>query len=259
MKKSQKINFVSDFLDYGGSELFSSIMCFTKTRADAENRLTELLKTYTDNLWLQKSKGRSGAYRFMTAKAAQKGWLKKKSDLHKAKLTAPEREHIVSNVTDYVNSGGFMAIVFKKTAVVLSVVCVISALFAMTWKYVTSEEYYKKTAAYFSSGITINLNNNKNNEELEFSIIKSDNITAVYMEKAPVIYKDGKKVDTFSGYYLDEELTFTDSENSFLIPLGIYDCNFEEGNYTAEFDFEILTDDEKKKKINNVVCEFVVE
>ena len=75
------------FLDYGGNELFSSLMESDSDRPQALDRMCILLRKA---VIFGKLKGRAAAYQYMISKANQMGFIKSK--IHAYRLTAAERE-----------------------------------------------------------------------------------------------------------------------------------------------------------------------
>ncbi len=104
---------IDDFLWYGGSEMFSSLMGGSETRSVGIERLVRLLEGYSDNC--RRIKGKSEAYRFMLKKAKRLNWLGKgSSDLASYKLTKADRAYITKRLDEYISSGGRSRAVLKK-------------------------------------------------------------------------------------------------------------------------------------------------
>ena len=64
---------IGEFMDYGGNELFSTLMSEGVQRSEGIDRLLRLLEIYSDSC--RRIKGRSAAYRFMLRRAKKNGWL----------------------------------------------------------------------------------------------------------------------------------------------------------------------------------------
>ena len=91
---------IEEFLDYGGNQLFSTLMGSDMQRSVGTDRLIELLQAYSDSC--RRIKGRSAAYRFMLKKAAKLGWLGKGSgDLKSHRLTQADRAYIMKKLDDF--------------------------------------------------------------------------------------------------------------------------------------------------------------
>ena len=82
------------FLDYGGNELFSSLMESDSDRPQALDRMCILLRKA---VIFGKLKGRAAAYQYMISKANQMGFIKSKK-IYAYRLTAAERERITEKV-----------------------------------------------------------------------------------------------------------------------------------------------------------------
>ena len=130
MKNAEKIKRAGEFLDYGGSALFSQLLGDgAVSRQEALERLTELLKSYADVCPL--IRGRSAAYRFMIKKAGRSGWLKSGyQNVGGSRLKHEERARTEEILGGYISSGGKAAKALKALifgAVVIVVMALIAA------------------------------------------------------------------------------------------------------------------------------------
>lgn len=104
---------IDEFLDYGGNELFSTLMISDTQRSEGIDRLVQLLQMYSDSCG--RIKGRSAAYRFMLRKAQRKGFITRGvKDLKSHRLTREEREYITKKLDGYISSAGRNARAMKK-------------------------------------------------------------------------------------------------------------------------------------------------
>ena len=140
---------IEDFLDYGGNELFSTLMGGSMTRSVGIDRLVQLLQEYSDRC--RRVRGRSGAYRFMLIRARRLGWLGRGSgDLKSHRLTREDREYIIARLDEYISSGGRNMRAAKR-ALTIGAVLLAAGLFVLAMvRYVKSEEYQRQLGGYFS-------------------------------------------------------------------------------------------------------------
>ena len=139
-----KLKLIKDFLDYGGGELFSTLMNGAEGRLESLERLCELLKDYSDRCRF--IDGRSAAYRFMIKRAQKNGWLGKGSpDLKEHRLSDDERGYIEKEVGEYIASGGKGRIILKKALLAAAAAAAIGLLIFASFKYFSSERYQKMT------------------------------------------------------------------------------------------------------------------
>ena len=130
-----KLKLVKDFLDYGGGELFSTLM------NGAEGRSASL-----ERLCCRFIDGRSAAYRFMIKRAQKNGWLGKGSpNLKEHRLSDDERGYIEKEVGEYIASGGKGRIILKKALLAAAAAAAIGLLIFASFKYFSSERYQKMT------------------------------------------------------------------------------------------------------------------
>lgn len=85
---------MAEFLDYGGDGLMSQLYSEAVGREAAAERLAALLGEYGRLPKPFSPRGRSGAYRFIIARARKSGWLKS-ADATALRLTDGEREKIL--------------------------------------------------------------------------------------------------------------------------------------------------------------------
>ena len=119
---------IDEFLNYGGNEMFSTLMHGDLQRSEGIDRLVQLLQMYSDSCW--RIKGRSAAYRFMLRKAVRRDWLGRGSkDLKSHRLTGEEREYITKKLDGYISSGGRNLRTMKKLIIIV-LAAIAAALFA---------------------------------------------------------------------------------------------------------------------------------
>ncbi len=158
MNKRKKIE---EFLNYGGNELFSTLMGNAETRSGGIDRLVQLLQEYSDHC--RRIKGRSEAYRFMLKKAVRYGWLGNNSaDLKSHRLTRADRDYIIKHLDDYISSGGRNIKFINNTITVSTIVLTIVLLILILINYMYSEEYQQRLSEYFV-----------NTEIIKISVMKS--------------------------------------------------------------------------------------
>lgn len=120
--------YIKEFLDYGGDELFSQLMGENMQRSDGTDRLTELLKIYSDSC--RRISGKSAAYRFMQQKARKKGWIQS-NRLKSCRLSCDEREKIEKELDSYILSGG------RKIRIIKTLLCAVAT--ALILGFITFE------------------------------------------------------------------------------------------------------------------------
>ncbi len=135
---------VAEFLDYGGSELFSQLMSGCEDRDEGVGRLIKLLEEYSDVCLL--IKGRSAAYRFMIRSACRRGWLRKGcGDTKGYRLTQNEREGISGVLEAYISSGGIWAAALKKLAKAVLAAAALVLLIYLLVSYFNSDSFKSMT------------------------------------------------------------------------------------------------------------------
>lgn len=138
---------VAEFLEYGGSELFSQIMSGCGERAEGIERLIRVLKSYSDLCGF--IKGRSAAYRFMIRSAGRRGWLGKGcGDLGSHILTDDEHKYISCELSEYISSGGRAAAVLKKLLRAVVYAAITALLIYLLIRYFNSEEFKRISGSY---------------------------------------------------------------------------------------------------------------
>lgn len=133
---------IDEFLDYGGNELFSTLMNRDIERSGGIDRLIHLLKSYSDSCG--RIKGRSAAYRFMLRKALRNGWIGRGfKDLKSHRLTREEREYIEKNLDEYISSGGRNMRVMRKVLSIAAIIIIVGLLVFAMVRYLMSDEYHE--------------------------------------------------------------------------------------------------------------------
>jgi hypothetical protein len=244
-KNTKKTDKLSEFLDYGGNQLFSQVMNDNLNRSEGIDRLISLLKAYNDSC--RRIRGRSGAYRYMVLKANKKGWIGHGSaNLYSHRLTAKERNYIEDNVREYIQSGGERARSLKVLRTAVIVFAVVALLFFAVWKKVTSEDYQNK---FYGSQIIIEYTE-KTSDGLNFSIRTADNISnLVYMEHMPKLFyltSDSEAQINILPENDIRESAFSNEQSTICLSEADYDTTFLDGKYRVEFEFYIYNDDDEK-------------
>ena len=141
---------IEEFLDYGGDELFSTLMSNDTERSDGIERLVELLQSYSDSC--RRIKGRSAAYRFMLRKAQRNDWIGSGAkDLKSHRLTREERERITEKLDQYISAGGRNSRIARKLFKILLIIIAVAVfVFAMA-RYIIQLEKYQN----MSGGMTL--------------------------------------------------------------------------------------------------------
>ena len=128
---------IDEFIDYGGNELFSTLMHDNLQRSEGIDRLVQLLQIYSDSCG--RIKGRSAAYRFMLRKAQRNGWLGRGSkNLGSHRLTREEREYVMQKLDGYISSGGRNARVVKNLLIISAAILATGLL-----AFVTIQEFQR--------------------------------------------------------------------------------------------------------------------
>ena len=170
MDKCEKI---SQFIDYGGNELFSSLMCEGVKHSEGIDRLVQLLCAYSDSCRF--IHGRSAAYRFMIARAKLNHWLGSGSnDLKSHKLTSDDRERIEQQVSDYIKSGGAFARYAKRCAECAAVLAVIVFAFVMVYRMIVARLEKNELFEYYNEQIIIDVKS-ATRSEIELDIHTTEN------------------------------------------------------------------------------------
>jgi hypothetical protein len=268
---------ISEFLDYGGNQLFSTVMTDNLNRSEGIDRLVSLLKAYSDRC--RKIKVKSGAYRYMLLKAEKNGWLGRGSaNLYSHRLSEKERNYIEESVDKYISSGGSRARTFKFLLTAAIIFFVLFLFVFMMWKKVTSDKYQKRISDFYSSQIVIEYVG-ETAEGLNFSIQTTDNISEfVYMEHMPTLYyitadteteidilpendireivfENGKNTE----YARDTRSLYSCEPNTLYLSEEDYGITFFPGKYRVEFSFYIYNDDSEKVYLPAVSEEVTVK
>lgn len=253
--KMNKLDKIAEFLDYGGNELFSSLMTDNLPRAEGIDRLTELLKSYSDRC--RRIKGRSAAYRYMLSKAEKNGWLGRGSaDLYSHRLSFDETAHIRQSVDVYISSGGAGKRLFFTLISSAVFLAALILAFYFTYLKMNSEEYKRQMSEYYKSQVVIKYDG-QTAEGIEFLIRTTGNVSEfIYMERMPelfyltadsetkirilpekeisdVIIVQGDNID----YAQDPRSVYSDSETVLCLSEENYGKTFLPGKYRVEFDF----------------------
>lgn len=264
---------IEEFLDYGGNQLFSTLMGSDMQRSVGTDRLIELLQAYSDSC--RRIKGRSAAYRFMLKKAAKLGWLGKGSgDLKSHRLTQADRAYIMKKLDEYISSGGRNMRLTKKAAGIAAAVMAMGLFaFAMV-RYVKSEEYQQRLTNYF-----IKIENiERNADEIVFDISTTEGMSFIYMEHMPRLYymtDDGETeitvlpendihdivTETVKGkhYSQDPRSIYTSVPQELWLTSYDYGQRFQPGTYRVVFDFYYYNEKEEKEHLAQVTKEVEVE
>lgn len=178
---------IDEFLDYGGNELFSTLMSGDMQRSEGIDRLVRLLQIYSDRCG--QIKGRSAAYRFMVSRADKNGWLGRGSgDLKSHRLTRKERGYIAKKLDKYISSGGRNSRVFKKLIGIGAVIIAVGIFVFAIVRYMKSEEYQRMLSGYFKEQIIIE-NIEHTADVISFRIKTSKEVEGfVYLEHLPKLY-----------------------------------------------------------------------
>ncbi|MBR1393416.1 MAG: hypothetical protein IJ561_06225 [Ruminococcus sp.] len=246
MDKRRKIE---EFLEYGGSELFSTLVDSGMTRGDGINALTELLNSYSEVCRF--IKGRSAAYRYMLRKAGAKGMLGKRvPDLKKYRLTRAEKEHISKNVGEYIASGGVKRKAVKRAAGVVGVLIFAALTFWLVERYVYSQEYQEHMKGQF----LIIENPKQYDDRIVFKISTMSDMQEIFLMELPTLYyqspsgeielvpkppEDSSEEEKITGL----GLFYTMEPEKLTLYGWNYGTSLEPGTYRAEFEFYII--DEK--------------
>ena len=256
---------ISQFLDYGGNELFSSLMCEGVKHSEGIDRLVQLLCAYSDRCRF--IHGRSAAYRFMIARAKLNRWLGPGSnDLKSHKLTAEDRERTEHQVSDYIKSGGAFARYAKKAAGCAGVLAVIALAFVMVYRMILARLDRNELLEYYNEQIIIEVKS-ATRGEIELSIHTTENAPKfMYLSSMPKLHYLTSGND--ERYEIDEENEIVSSSDEradythapeLLRILGYdYLCSFEPGDYEAEFGFYYYDEEDNRIDLPKKVVKFSV-
>ena len=128
------------FLDYGGNELFSSLMESDSDRPQALDRMCILLRKA---VIFGKLKGRAAAYQYMISKANQMGFIKSKK-IYAYRLTAAERERITEKVCKSTGAKYFFKKYGKNVIIYSALLGAAVILVVLIYNYMHSEKYLKR-------------------------------------------------------------------------------------------------------------------
>lgn len=272
----KKTEIISEFLDYGGNQLFSTIMTDNLKRSEGIDRLINLLKAYSDRC--RNIKGRSGAYRYMLSKAEKNGWLGRNSvDLYSHRLSSEERIYIEDSVSKYISVGGAKAKFCKALLIAVIIFAIMFLLIFMVWRKMTSEKYQNQMSEFYRSQIVIEYVG-QTTEGLNFSIRTTDNISEfVYMEHMPTLFyitsdseteinimpeNDIHEIITKHGadteYARDPRSVYSVNETNLCLEEDDYGKTFFSGKYRVEFDFYFYDSEGERVRIPTVTEEIVV-
>ena len=257
---------ISQFLDYGGNELFSSLMCEGVKHSEGIDRLVQLLCAYSDRCRF--IHGRSAAYRFMIARAKLNRWLGPGSnDLKSHKLTAEDRERTEHQVSDYIKSGGAFARYAKKAAGCAGVLAVIALAFVMVYRMILARLGRNELLEYYNEQIIIELKDATRNE-LSFTIHTTDNAPEfVFLDKMPKINcntvngdKQELEIDMSQEIQTrqDNRADYTHTPETLHLFGRDYYCDFEQGDYKVEFGFYCFDEDNNRIDLPEKTVEFSV-
>ena len=257
---------ISQFLDYGGNELFSSLMCEGVKHSEGIDRLVQLLCAYSDRCRF--IYGRSAAYRFMIARAKLNHWLGPGSnDLKSHRLTADDRERIEGQVGDYIKSGGAKKRYAKRLAECAGVVAVLVFAFIMVYRMILARLDKNELLEYYSEQIIIEVKDATRNE-LSFTIHTTDNAPEfVFLDKMPKINCNSVNGDRLEleidpseeiQTRQDDRADYTHTPETLHLFSRDYYCGFEHGDYKVEFCFYYVDDDNNRIDLPEKVVEFSV-
>lgn len=261
MDKNEKI---TQFLDYGGNELFSSLMCEGVKHSEGIDRLIQLLCLYSDRCRF--IHGRSAAYRFMIARAKLNHWLGPGSnDLKSHRLTADDRERIEGQVGDYIKSGGAKKRYAKRLAECAAVVAVLITAYYLVYLNIKDRIENNRQLEYYNEQIIVELKDATKNE-LILTIHTTENAPKfVFLDKMPKI-----NCNTVNGDKLELEIDISEEiqtsqddradythkpETLHLFGRDYY-CDFEQGDYRAELNFYYFDDDGSRIDLPTKTFEF---
>lgn len=247
---------VEEFLDYGGNELFSTLMHRGAKRSECVDRLVQLLQTYSDSC--KRIKGRSAAYRFMLNNAVRLGWLGRESpDLKSHRLTRKEKAHIIKKLDEYISSGGRDRYVLNKLLGGVSVAVIVALAVFGVWKYMQSEEYRLGTMEYFANQIVVR-NVRHSAKVISFSISTTESISDVYMEQMPELYYVSREGETSVEVLPEDDLCFSSVERELELKrsdeeefqVGIYKVVFSFYSYNGDGEVNYLPPITKEIAVN---------
>ena len=239
---------IKEFLDYGGNELFSTLMCSGIRRSEGENRLCVLLDKYSDVCRFKK--GRSCAYRYMLSIARRSGWLKRGAyDLKSYRLTREERARVEEKVCAYIKSGGALFKYMKYTAAAAIAAGLIILAGVLTYKRLKSEEYKKQFYSYYSEQVIVNYKG-KNGGRLEFEIYLTENAPLfMHLSGMPTLYygsSDAVELKILPEHDIlspeDDRADYTETPEVLALDEQAYHTVFFAGEYRAEFEFYCQTE-----------------
>lgn len=272
----KKADMISEFMDYGGNQLFSTLMTDALKHSEGIDRLTELLKSYSDRC--RRIKGRSAAYRYMLSQAEKNGWLGRDSaNLHSHRLSNDERKRVEENVGEYISSGGAKKKVFLSLSLALLVIAVLSFSVYLIWQEMSSKKYQKQMSEFYSSQVNIEYSG-QTSEGFDFVISTTDNISEfIYMEHMPKLFyitSDSETEIHILPEYDISDITFTcgDDLEYAQDPRSVYSTDetvlslsekdygktFFPGRYRVEFDFYFYDSQGERVEIPTVAEEVTV-
>ena len=258
---------IAQFLDYGGNELFSSLMCEGVKYSEAIDRLVQLLCAYSDRCRF--ITGRSAAYRFMIARAKLNHWLGPGSnDLKSHKLTADDRERIEGQVGDYIKSGGAKKRYAKRFAECVGVVAILITAYYLVYLNLKDRIENNRLLDYYNEQIIVELKS-ATKGEIELDIHTTDNAPVfVFLDKMPkIIYcnpygdEEEYEIDTACDILSDEDnrADYENTPEKLCLFANDYFCYFEQGDYKVEFSFYYVDDDGGRVDLPKKTVEFSVD
>jgi len=254
---------IAELLDYGGNELFSTLMTERTKRSEGVERLIELLCIFSDRCFFVR--GRSAAYRSVLFKAKERGYLGRGSnDLKSHRLTPDERQKIEQDVGDYISTGGALAALAKNVGLAVAIVSLVILAGYYIYHRLTSGGY-QGFESYYSSQIVVEYKG-KSGGELVFEIQTTDNVPLVIeMEHLPriaALSSDGSESEVLLGKSItndDPRSSFGKGYTKITISEKEYDTVFTPGQqYNAQFDFFTYNSEDKRIDIKNITAEFEV-
>lgn len=257
---------ISQFLDYGGNELFSSLMCEGVKYSEGIDRLVQLLCAYSDRCRF--IHGRSAAYRFMIARAKVKHWLGPGSnDLKSHKLTHNDRERIEWQVGDYIKSGGAKKRYAKRFAEAAGVVAVLITAYYLVYMNLKDRIENNRQLEYYNEQIIIELKDATKNE-LSLTIHTTENAPKfVFLDSMPKIYCNSINGDKLEleidiseeiQTSQDDRADYTHKPETLHLFGRDYYCDFEQGDYKVEFGFYYFDEDNNRIDLPEKTVEFSV-
>lgn len=256
MKKPKQI---AEFLEYGGNELFSSLMTDESERSIALDRLTILLGKFV--IRGRFIKGKVHGYRYMISEANSLGFIKS-TDLNRFTLTDDECKRVIEKAMEYAKENTILKSIIKKTAVGFVALCIVSGLIFAVYKYMQSDLYMQRMYSIMAHDVTITVVNSGANEII-FEIRNNSN-SDYFIKEFPEL----KYYDFFEQY--EEKITKKTNKNSelskslpqqtifqddgsyllakedkivFTLKGSQYESSFDSGEYTCYFKFSAVNND----------------